>query len=116
MAEQWNAELATLAPEAPPALTQREIDQRVFDLYDEYCHGGIDRRTFLQRAAVVTVGGLAMAHALLPRYAEAQTISFTDSRIKASYVSYPSPGGAPPVQCAAIWCGQVEPGHSRPFS
>ena len=39
------------------------------------------------------VGGLAMAQALLPRYAEAQTISFTDTRIKAQYVSYPSPDG-----------------------
>jgi carboxymethylenebutenolidase len=74
-------------------LTQREIDQRVFDLYDEYCHGRIDRRAFLQRAAVVAVGGLAMAQALLPRYAQAQTISFTDERIKASYVTYASPGG-----------------------
>ena len=73
-------------------VTQLEIDQRVFDLYDEYCHGGIDRREFLARAALV-VGGLAMARALLPRYAEAQTISFTDTRIKAQYVSYPSPGG-----------------------
>ena len=50
MAEQWNAEPSTLAPEAPPALTQVEIDQRVFDLYDEYCHGRIDRREFLQQA------------------------------------------------------------------
>ena len=68
------------------------IDQRVFDLYDEYCHGRIDRRTFLQQAAVVA-GGLAMAQALMPRYANAQTISFTDDRIKAQYVTYPSPGG-----------------------
>ena len=77
----------------PQPLTQIEIDQRVFDLYDEYCHGGMDRRSFLARAAVVVVGGLAMAQALLPRYAQAQTISFTDPRIKARYVSYPSPGG-----------------------
>lgn len=34
-----------------------------------------------------------MAQALLPRYAEAQTVSFTDSRIKAKYVTYDSPGG-----------------------
>lgn len=47
-------------------MTQSEIDQRVFDLYDEYCHGRIDRREFLQQAAAVTVGGLAMAQALLP--------------------------------------------------
>ena len=73
-------------------VTQLEIDQRVFDLYGEYCHGGIDRREFLKRAALIA-GGLAMAQALLPRYALAQTISFTDTRIKAQYVNYPSPGG-----------------------
>jgi carboxymethylenebutenolidase len=75
-------------------VTQIEIDQRVFDLYDEYCHGRIDRREFLIRAAAVTAGGLMMAQALFPRYARAQTISFTDSRIKAQYVTYPSPGGS----------------------
>ena len=68
------------------------IDQRVFNLYDEYCHGRIDRRSFLQQAALVA-GGLAMAQALMPRYANAQTISFTDGRIKGTYVTYDSPGG-----------------------
>jgi carboxymethylenebutenolidase len=74
-------------------VTQLQIDQRVFDLYDEYCHGRIDRREFLARSAALVVGGLAMAQALLPRYALAQTISVTDTRIKARYVNYPSPGG-----------------------
>jgi carboxymethylenebutenolidase len=74
------------------AVTQLEIDQRVLDLYDEYCHGRIDRREFLRLAALVA-GGVAMAQALLPRYAQAQTISFTDTRIKPQYVTYPSPGG-----------------------
>ncbi|HKH66080.1 MAG TPA: dienelactone hydrolase family protein [Reyranella sp.] len=80
-------------PQLQP-VTQGWIDQRVFDLYDEYCHGRIDRRAFLSRAAAVTVGGLAMAQSLLPQYARAQTISFTDDRIKARYVTYPSPGGS----------------------
>ncbi|MEO8008506.1 MAG: dienelactone hydrolase family protein, partial [Betaproteobacteria bacterium] len=74
-------------------VTQIEIDQRVFDLYDEYCHGCIDRREFLMRASALVAGGLAMAQALLPRYAKAQTISFTDPRMKAQYVNYPSTGG-----------------------
>src|ERR1043166_5303200 len=92
-----NAEVSPLAPEAPQPwtrepLTQDWIDQRVFDLYDEYCHGRIDRREFLARASAIA-GGLAMAQALMPRYAAAQTISFTDPRIKATYVTYPSPGG-----------------------
>lgn len=84
-------------PIAPlPGITQAEIDQRVFDLYDEYCHGNLERREFLQRSAALTLvagSGLAMAQALLPRYAHAQQVDFTDPRMKASYVSYPSPGG-----------------------
>ncbi|GAB4347323.1 MAG: dienelactone hydrolase family protein [Gammaproteobacteria bacterium] len=77
-------------------MEQQEIDARVFDLYDEYCHGFIDRREFLRRAGAISTAGvpaLAMAQAMLPRYAEAHTISFTDKRIKARYVEYPSPGG-----------------------
>jgi len=101
----------TVAQEAEGAWTQAEIDQRIFDLYDEYCHGDIDRRTFLQRAAVVTVGGLAMAQALLPRYAKAQTISFTDSRIKARYVNYPSPGGTSGTMRGYL----VQPSGAGPF-
>jgi carboxymethylenebutenolidase len=100
-----------MAPDTHHMLTQLEIDQRVFDLYDEYCHGGIDRRTFLQRAALVTAGGLAMAQALLPRYADAQTISFTDSRIKASYVTYPSPGGTSGTMRGYL----VQPAGNGPF-
>ena len=73
-------------------VTQVQIDQRVYDLYDEYCHGRIDRREFLIRCSAIA-GGLVMAQALFPRYADAQTVSFTDSRMKAQYVTYPSPGG-----------------------
>jgi carboxymethylenebutenolidase len=69
----------------------------VFDLYDEYCHTPMKRREFLSRAAAMTlIGGgsaLALAQAMLPRYAEAQMISFTDQRMSATYVTYDSPGG-----------------------
>jgi carboxymethylenebutenolidase len=75
------------------AITQLDIDSQVFDLYDEYCHGAIDRREFLKRASALGAAGLTAALALLPRYAKAQTISFTDPRIKANYVTYDSPGG-----------------------
>jgi carboxymethylenebutenolidase len=89
--------MSEVLPEARPvAASATQIDQRVYDLYDEYCHGRIDRREFLARARALVIGGvtaLTMAQALFPRYAEAQTISFTDARIKAKYVEYPSPGG-----------------------
>lgn len=78
-------------------MKEQDIDQEIYDLYDEYCHSTMDRRTFLQKASAITiagVSGLAMAQALLPRYVQAQTISFTDERIKANYVDYPSPNGS----------------------
>lgn len=78
-------------------MDQDQIDSRIYELYDEYCHGTMERREFLRRAAAITavggLSGLAMAEALLPQYAKAQTISFTDQRIKARYVAYDSPGG-----------------------
>ncbi len=79
-----------------PAIAAEDIDPRIYELYDRYCHSDMDRREFLSRAAAITViggSGLAMAQALLPRYAAAQMVSFTDPRIKATYVTYDSPGG-----------------------
>ena len=75
-------------------LLPQAIDPRIYSLYDEYCHGAMDRREFLAKAGALLVGGMAMAQALFPRYANAQTISFTDPRIKANYVKYASPGGS----------------------
>ena len=102
-----------MTPETQPAATQ-QIDQRIYDLYDEYCHGHIDRREFLARARALVIGGvtaLAMAQTLFPRYAEAQTISFTDARIKARYVNYPSPGGNSGTMRGYL----VQPAGNGPF-
>lgn len=95
-------------------MEQDKIDPRIYDLYDEYCHSAMDRREFLNRAAAMTVVGgsaLAMAQALLPRYAEAQMISFTDERIKAHYVTYDSPGGNANKMRGYL----VQPAGSGPF-
>jgi carboxymethylenebutenolidase len=95
-------------------ITQIEIDQRVYDLYDEYCHGQIDRREFLSRASAIAIvggSGLLMAQALLPRYVQAQTVSFTDARIKATYVSYASPGGNSGTMRGYL----VQPAGTGPF-
>ncbi len=71
----------------------QNIDQRVYDLYDDYCHSGMERREFLGRAGALGMGGLAMALGLLPDYAQACQVSFNDERITAEYVVFPSPGG-----------------------
>ena len=93
---------------------EREIDPRVLRLYDQYCHGAIDRREFLRRSAALTIGGisaLTMATSMLPQYARAQTISFTDERIKAVYVEYPSPGGTSGTMRGYL----VQPRGAGPF-
>jgi carboxymethylenebutenolidase len=77
-------------------MTEDHIDSKVYDLYDDYCHTQMTRREFFTKASAVVVtsgSALVMAEALLPRYAKAQMISFTDERIKPQYVDYDSPGG-----------------------
>jgi carboxymethylenebutenolidase len=71
--------------------SEQTLDPRVVSLYDDYCHGRIERREFLRRSAAISALGMAVS--MLPQYAKAQTISFTDERIKARYVEYASPGG-----------------------
>ena len=70
------------------------IDDRVYDLYDTFCHSGMERREFLRRAGALGIaGGVGMALSLLPDYAKACQISFNDERIHAEWVRFPSPGG-----------------------
>src|SRR4029453_16710479 len=92
----------------------RETERRLFPPQDAPRHGRIARRAFLQTAAALTIGGasaLTMAQSLLPRYAEAQTISFTDPRIKGTYVTYPSPGGNSGTMRGYL----VQPAGAGPF-
>jgi carboxymethylenebutenolidase len=77
--------------------TASEFQQELLDLYDDYAHGRMDRRGFLDRASKFAVGGLtaaAILEALSPNYAFAQQIPKDDKRIKGEYVEYDSPKGA----------------------
>ncbi len=76
--------------------TKQAIPQEAFDWYDEYAHGKIDRREFLNRLAGLAVLGFSVAtltEALLPDYAKAEQVSFNDPDIKASYQTFLSPKG-----------------------
>jgi carboxymethylenebutenolidase len=68
------------------------MDQRIIDLYDLYTHGGMNRRSFLDRLAALA-GSTAAASALLPvlqnNYALAQTVPESDPRIVAETVDIP---------------------------
>lgn len=73
-----------------------DFSPELLALYDQYAHGAISRRGFLERAAKYTVGGLSAAAilgSLSPNYALAAQVSFTDPDIIAEYIVYPSPAG-----------------------
>jgi carboxymethylenebutenolidase len=76
--------------------TAGDFDQELLNLFDQYVHGGIDRRTFLDRAAKFAVGGVTAAmllDQLNPAFVAAQQVKPDDGRIKAEWVDYPSPQG-----------------------
>ena len=72
------------------------MDQKIINLYDDFTHGGMSRRSFLDRLAVLA-GSTAAATTLLSLlqsdYAKAQTIPENDPRIAAETVDIPSVEG-----------------------
>ena len=73
-----------------------DYPQELLDLFHEYQHGDINRRTFLDRAGKFAVGGLTVAaifEGLTPNYAWAQQVPPDDKRIKVGYEVVPSPAG-----------------------
>src|SRR5882724_5131197 len=73
-----------------------DYPQELLDLFHEYQHGDIDRRTFLERAGKFAIGGLTAAAILSemkPNYAWAQQVPQDDKRIKTSVETVQSPQG-----------------------
>ena len=78
-----------------------DFDPEVLSLFDQYVHGVIDRRGFLEKAARFAVGGVTatmLLDALSPRFAEAQQIAKDDGRLATSHVDYDSPKGTGKVR------------------
>ena len=77
--------------------TAADFDQELLNLYDDYAHGRVDRRGFIERASRFAVGGLtgaALLEMLSPNYALAQQVANDDPRIESAYAEYDSPKGA----------------------
>lgn len=76
-------------------INKAEINQEVFDLYDEYAHNRIDRRNFMEKLAIYAVGGLTMSNLLscvMPNYDEIQ-IQKDDPRLDTEFITYNSEKG-----------------------
>ncbi|HSW04431.1 dienelactone hydrolase family protein [Aquabacterium sp.] len=79
-----------------PRLTARDFAPEVLQLFDQYVHGALSRRGFVQSAAKYTagvVGAELVLQQLAPNFAAAQQVQPTDKRIVASFVELPSPQG-----------------------
>lgn len=73
-----------------------DFPQELLDLFHEYQHGDISRRSFLDRASKFAVGGLtaaALFESLKPNYAWAEQVKKDDARLKTSYETVSSPEG-----------------------
>ena len=96
-----------------------DFDQELLNLFDQYVHGGIDRRGFLDRAGKFAVGGMTAGDAarraqpaLRRGPAGAQGRRADQGGISAEY---PSPHGLA-RRCAAIWSGRQRRPASCPAS
>lgn len=76
--------------------TAADFDQELLNLYDDYAHGRVDRRGFVERASRFAASGFtgaALLEMLSPNYALAQQVAKEDPRIEAAYAEYDSPKG-----------------------
>ena len=96
---------------SPPHRGAADFDPEVMRLFDEYVHGQIDRRGFIDRAARIGGSGVAGATALLaalsPDFARAQKVPPSDSRIKTSFAEFASPAGYGTVRAYVARPAQV---------
>src|ERR1700749_3238170 len=75
---------------------KEDIKQEVFDLYDDYAHNRLDRRSFVQKLSLYAVGGLtvpALMSFLMPDYKATAEIKADDPNLKSEYIKYDSPKG-----------------------
>jgi len=79
-----------------PRLTAADFDPAVLRLFDQYVHGAISRRGFLDGAGRYAVGGTTAAGllaALAPDFASARQVDPADPRLVASTLAFDSPQG-----------------------
>jgi carboxymethylenebutenolidase len=77
-------------------LKKEDISQEVFDLYDDYAHNKIDRKSFLEKLSLFAVGGLTLPSLLsfiMPNYVDTLLVKPDDPRLKSDYITYDSPKG-----------------------
>ncbi len=79
-----------------PKLSAHDFHPEVLKLFDQYVHGGLSRRGFLDGASRYATAGVSAAGllaALSPDFASAQVVPPQDARIETSRIEMASPKG-----------------------
>ena len=79
-----------------PRKSAKDFHPEALKLFDDYVHGQLSRRGFLEHASKFAVAGATaetLLLALSPDFAFGQQVPPGDARLTASYVQYPSPAG-----------------------
>ncbi|MFT5251674.1 MAG: carboxymethylenebutenolidase [Flavobacteriales bacterium] len=77
-------------------LKKEDIQQEVFDLYDDYAHNKLARRDFLAKLSLYAVGTVTVGSLLSfisPNYLDNLVIQPNDERLNSDYIIYDSPKG-----------------------
>ncbi len=77
-------------------LSKEDLNQEIFNLYDDYAHNKLERRHFIEKLSVFAVGGLTLPMLLsfmTPNYKDTILVQPNDSRIDSNYITYSSPKG-----------------------
>ncbi|UMB60504.1 dienelactone hydrolase family protein [Lutibacter sp. A80] len=77
-------------------LKKEDIPQEVFDLYDAYAHNKLERRKFLEKLSIYTIGGITLPSLLSfisPNYVDTITVKPNDPKLISEFITYKSPKG-----------------------
>ena len=77
-------------------INKEDIQQEVFDLYDDYAHNKVSRREFTKKLSLFAVGGLTVSSLmsfLMPDYKNTLQVDGDDPKINSEFINYDSPNG-----------------------
>jgi len=77
-------------------LNKENINQGIFDLYDDYAHNKLDRKSFLEKLSLYAVGGITMSalmSTMMPNYMDSILVQPNDPRLNSDFIHYESPKG-----------------------
>lgn len=78
------------------SLKKEDINQEVFDLYDDYAHNKLNRRQFIEKLSLYAIGGITVSSLLSfisPNYLDNLIVKPEDKRLDSEYITYDSPNG-----------------------